>query len=91
MTETQSDDWSDDDYDDRDPLADDHDDDDESLELVSCPECGADIYEEAEQCPVCGSYVIHQSNPWTGKPTWWVVLGFLGIVATLVALAFSTW
>jgi hypothetical protein len=70
-----SDDWSDDDE--LDDSFDDADDDD-SLELVACPECGEPIYEEAEQCPACGSYVIHRSDRWGGRPPWWVILGFLG-------------
>jgi hypothetical protein len=62
------------------------DSDDEATETISCPECQADIYEDAEQCPVCGSYVIGTTNIWTGKPIWWVFLGLLGIIAVILAL-----
>ena len=34
-------------------FADEHDDD----LYVACPECGADVYEDAPQCPQCGWYV----------------------------------
>jgi len=69
----------------------DHDDDDETLyiddddssEVVPCPECGADVYEDAEQCPTCGQYIVHSTSPWRGKPWWWVVLGLAGIMAML--------
>jgi hypothetical protein len=62
-------------------------DDDASL-TVPCPECGAEIYEDAVQCPVCGSYVTHAGrNLWSGRPTWWIAVGLLGILATILMLA----
>jgi endogenous inhibitor of DNA gyrase (YacG/DUF329 family) len=61
------------------------DDDGESL-TIPCPACRADIYEDAEQCPYCGEYVVRSSSTWDGRPAWWIVLGGLGIVATLFAL-----
>ena len=77
-------DWDlDDEYDDE-PF--DSDDEDDATDVVDCPACGAEIYAEAEQCPVCGEYVIATSNVWDGKPTWWVVLALAGILATVVGL-----
>ena len=79
-------DWEDDEYDDEA-----YDDDDES-DTIECPECGADIYEDAERCPSCGRYIIHSSRSdylWTNRPAWWIVLGVLGILAMIVALAFG--
>lgn len=61
----------------------DEDDDD----TMSCPSCGADIYDDAVQCPVCGDYVTSQTSPWSGRPTWWVLLGLAGMVAVIVVLA----
>ncbi len=58
----------------------DADDDDVSL-TRPCPQCGAEVYEDAEQCPQCGEYITFSSNVWDGKPVWWVVLGLLGIIA----------
>lgn len=60
---------------------------DETSETVPCPECGAEIYEDAERCPVCGQYVIHRRDVWAGRPLWWIVLGLLGVVAVVVILA----
>jgi hypothetical protein len=62
------------------------DEDGESL-TVPCPSCGEQIYEEAERCPCCGEYVVHSSRVWQGKPSWWILLGGLGIVATIIALS----
>ena len=71
---------------DDDELADD-DFDDDSTETVPCPHCGAEIYEEAVQCPVCGTYVTFRTGVWVGRPRWWIVLAVLGAVATVLALA----
>lgn len=61
--------------------------DNDAVELIPCPECGAEVYEEAEQCPECGCYIIAQTSPFAGRPVWWAVLGILGILMTIVALA----
>ena len=61
-------------------------------ETVPCPECDAEVYEDAEQCPICGSYIIHSSSArqylWKNRPLWWIVLGALGIVAVVFGLVF---
>lgn len=61
------------------------DDDDESLDdaTMPCPSCGAEIYDDAEQCSVCGEYVISSTSPWTGKPWWWICLGLIGVLTVL--------
>lgn len=63
------------------------DDDDTETEVVVCQACGAEVYEDAVQCPVCGEYVTASTSAWSGRPTWWVVLGLVGVVATALALA----
>lgn len=59
--------------------------DDENL-TVPCPECGAEVYEDAPACAVCGHYLTHDTHPFTGKPAWWVILGILGMLAFLGTL-----
>ncbi|HUG93037.1 MAG TPA: hypothetical protein VML55_19510 [Planctomycetaceae bacterium] len=71
------DEWDDDDW----------PDDDESAEVVPCPSCGGDVYEDAEQCPHCGQYVTHDRPPLEGKPVWFLLLGLAGIIAVIVLLA----
>ncbi len=61
--------------------------DDDLAETVSCPECGAVVYEDAQQCPVCGTYIIHRADVFAGRPAWWIVLAVLGVLAIIVALA----
>jgi hypothetical protein len=63
---------------------------DDTSETVPCPECGVEIYEESEQCPVCGSYITHRHSVWHGKPTWWILLGALGIAVSPILRAADT-
>jgi hypothetical protein len=61
---------------------------DEASPTIPCPECGADVYEESEHCPACGHFLLpDSSHPWLAKPAWFVILGLVGILATLIALA----
>jgi hypothetical protein len=61
---------------------------DEDSPTVPCPECGGDVYEEADHCPSCGHFLLAASaSPLLGKPAWFVLLGLLGIVATLIVLS----
>jgi hypothetical protein len=66
--------------------------DQEGSETVPCPQCGTEVYEDAVQCPVCGTYLTQGGRAWTGRPAWWIVLGLLGILAVILALAgYSAW
>jgi len=72
-----------------DDLDDDFDDDfdDEHSQTIACPECGTEVYEDAVQCPVCGVYITHHGNVFSGRPIWWILLAILGVLA--VILVFS--
>jgi len=74
-------DWYDDEYSDS----------GDSSETLPCPECGADVYEDAERCPACGQYITPGSgNLWAGRSPWWIILGLLGIAAVVLALLVGT-
>ena len=62
------------------------DDSDDAAENIPCPSCGVEFYEEAEQCPACGDYVVHGTSAWNDKPVWWVLIGLAGIAAVILAL-----
>ena len=79
--EEPGDEFRDDEYPD-DDLDDDFDDD--YSQTIACPECGTEVYEDAVQCPVCGSYIMHRSNVFSGRPTWWIILALLGILAVVL-------
>lgn len=61
------------------------DQDDDSPETAPCPHCGAEIHEDAEQCPRCGEYVTGGSRLWSNRSWWWVLLGTLGIAAVVMS------
>jgi predicted RNA-binding Zn-ribbon protein involved in translation (DUF1610 family) len=54
---------------------------------LPCPNCGEDVWEEAERCPHCGEYI----TPGIGsdrKPWWVIVAAILALLAVLLWLAF---
>jgi predicted RNA-binding Zn-ribbon protein involved in translation (DUF1610 family) len=78
MTDDGDDDWEV-------PDPDEFDDDD--ADLVKCPSCGEEIFEEAQQCPYCGDYVVHSTtSALVGRPFWFCVIGLLGMAATAFCL-----
>jgi uncharacterized OB-fold protein len=62
-------DWEDDADDEEDVLDGDGD-------TTPCPNCGREIYDDAEQCPHCGYYVTDEEKHASAKP-WWVIAGVL--------------
>ena len=63
--------------------------DDESTEVLACPECGEEVYEVADVSPACGMFITPSAdayNPWQGRPVWWVALAILGVVGFLISL-----
>ena len=82
-------DWdeSDDDLDDWPDAAEDADPDES--DVVTCPKCGADVYEDAEQCPICGEWIEHSTHPFSGRAWWFVGLGIVGIAVTIAVLVLA--
>ena len=76
-------DWDEDDWDEPDE---DWTGDEEDVDVVECPNCGAEVYEEAERCPVCGEYITHGRHPLSGRPAWYVVLGVVGLIIAAMML-----
>jgi endogenous inhibitor of DNA gyrase (YacG/DUF329 family) len=54
-------------------------DEDEDDLTVPCPHCRKPVYEDAERCPSCGSYLSREDMPWR-RPIWLVV----GVVLCLI-------
>lgn len=80
--------WDDDDDDEAEWDDDSEFDDDDETETVVCSNCGAEIYEDAVSCPVCGEYVTKNTHPFSERPNWWITLGVLGVIATILSLVF---
>ena len=80
MEYESSHDWQDTDWDEEEDL------DDDYSELLPCPSCGYEVYEETERCPACGEYIVFSQSALDSWPPWAVALGFLGIVAVILTL-----
>jgi DNA-directed RNA polymerase subunit RPC12/RpoP len=52
--------------------------------IAECPQCGAEIFDDANQCPACGSWIVPDSRAMTGKITWFMVLGFVGVIVAIL-------
>jgi hypothetical protein len=53
--------------------------DDDADDVIPCPSCGEDVYDDADWCPSCRQFITRSTSPWSGKPRWWIVAGLLGI------------
>ena len=63
--------------------------DDDPTDMLSCPECGEEVYEFADLCPHCGMFITPSAaayNPWQGRPLWWLALAVIGIMGFLLSL-----
>lgn len=63
-----------------------YDDDDDETATVRCGNCGIEVYEDAPQCPECGSYITNSTSPLAWLPQWVVVCGVIGMLLTAIAL-----
>jgi hypothetical protein len=76
---------TDDDLDDFDDRDDTDFDDDDTEPTLPCPECQAELHEDAVHCPFCGCSIERRSSShWDGKPVWWIVMSVLGIFAVIL-------
>jgi len=60
--------------------------DDGLSETVPCTQCGAEVYEDAVQCPACGAYLSHDTHPWSRRASWRIILVLSGILAAILAV-----
>ena len=57
-------------------------DEDDSDVTMPCPQCLATVYDDAERCPECGSYVSREDAP--SRPPAWIALT-VGVCLLIVA------
>lgn len=61
---------------------------DETL-TVECSKCGCDMYEDAEQCPLCGEWrATRDTSVWARRPGWFILGGLVGIIAVVLNLLY---
>jgi predicted nucleic acid-binding Zn ribbon protein len=53
-----------------------------------CPYCGKDIYEQAEICPYCRSFISHEDAPPRRRPLWLWIGFLLALVGALIWIGF---
>ncbi len=63
--------------------------DSEETFSVTCSNCGAEVYEDCEMCPVCNEFIIRSTNPLSGKPDWYIWTALIGIIAVIFAMLFE--
>ena len=66
---------------------DDDGDDDNEGETVPCPDCGRPVYEEADVCPYCGSFILRDAR---ARHPRWVLATVLALLAAM-ALGLLGW
>jgi len=59
----------------------------EAEETLLCPHCRRDVYEAADLCPQCGSF-ISAEDMLKGRPTW-IVVGLVIATIGAVVIAFA--
>ena len=66
-----------------DEYPDDYDLNDDEVELLPCPSCGREVYEETEKCPYCGDWIMPRQAA-ARTPFWFRVVGAVVVVAFLL-------
>lgn len=51
----------------------------DSVDLVPCPYCKAMVYEQADVCPECGSFIFHDEES-TRRPRWFFITVIICII-----------
>lgn len=51
--------------------------------VIPCPHCRAEIDEESEQCPKCGTFISDEDAPGGGRAPVWIVVMALALLAAL--------
>lgn len=58
---------------------------DDEVEELSCPNCGASVYEETQQCPHCGDWITPLAAA-ARRPIWIRVVGGVVVFCFLYML-----
>ena len=62
------------------------DEDDVDSDVLPCPACGREVYEDTDQCPYCGEWIMPLAGA-AGRKKWiWVAAAVLALIA-IIALS----
>ena len=53
-------------------------------DMLPCPHCGQDVYENAQQCPNCGEYIVTRNSPHRRRSWPLLIEALLVVVLTLL-------
>jgi predicted RNA-binding Zn-ribbon protein involved in translation (DUF1610 family) len=65
---------------------DDDDSDGASTDTIDCPSCGREVYEQAERCPNCGSYISRDAAV-RRRPPLWIIAGV--VICLLIVIVWT--
>ncbi len=57
--------------------------DDESIETEPCPHCGKPVFEQAEVCTHCRSFISREDSLPRRKPIWFILTVFIIVIAVV--------
>ncbi len=82
--------WDDDNLPDEGPLDSDLDEfgDDDEPTTEPCPACGADIYDDSPQCPVCREYIFAAAGRTHRWSLWLVIAAVMALIAMVCYILF---
>ena len=61
---------------------------DDQPEVLPCPSCGAEVYEETQRCPHCGEWIMPLAASARNRSRLWIAVVLLALIAIL---AFALW
>ncbi len=61
---------------------------DDQPEVLPCPSCGAEVYEETQRCPHCGDWIIPVDTSGSWRRTAWIVAVVLVILSFTLMTVF---
>ena len=59
--------------------------DDAGIDEIPCPKCARMIYEQSQQCPQCGEWVLARSS---GLAVGWLFIAVLALIAFVAVAVF---
>ena len=54
----------------------------DETDTLPCPECGEAVYEQAERCPYCGSYITPGGV--APRNSWWILITAIVCIVIVV-------
>ena len=88
LQDDRDDEEVDDDHEDPDSLDQDAEDDPDAM-TVPCPHCGADVFDEADVCPRCGNFILHEDQRNKHRPVWLMIAVI--VCLAIVLLVWTRW